>query len=137
MGLLDSTLKLCRDSNSGGQMNSQLRYEEEFIHYMGHIYCARPSGLPLTPKVISDTTGRLHRIEFVLGVKINEYVKTNEKFIELCELIKSKDKNLRSSPTGNKYGYSRYIYPVRLYYKFFCWKFDREIPKSNDSRLNQ
>ena len=68
-------------------MNSQLRYEEEFIHYMGHIYCARPSGLPLTPKVISDTTGRLHRIEFVLGVKINEYVKTNEKFIELCESV--------------------------------------------------
>lgn len=118
-------------------MNSQVRYEEEFVHFMGHIYCARPSGLPLTSKVISDTTGRLHRIEHVLAIKINEYVKTHQKFIELCELIKANDKSLRSSPTGNKYGYSRYIYPVRLYYKFYCWKFEKEIPKSKDNRLNQ
>ena len=118
-------------------MNVKLRFEEEFIYYLSSIYCSRNTGLPLSPKVISDTTGRLHRIELVLGIKIDEYTKTDHIFKELCKLIKKNDKYLRSSPTGNKYGYGRYIYTARLYYKFYCWKFEKAIPKSSDNRLNQ
>ena len=121
----------------GNPVKTKVRFEEEFIYYLGHIYCSRNTGLPLTPKVISDTTGRLHRIELILGIKLDEYAKTDNNFKELCRLIKTNDKYLRFSPTGNKYGYGRYIYPARLYYKFFCWKFKSATPKSNDSRLNQ
>ncbi len=114
---------------------SKLKLEIEFINYLATEYRGRFTGEPLTTKVISDTLGRICRLQSVFNIKIENYTKTNESFEKLCQLIKSKDNSLRKTPTKNKYGYGRYVYAARLYFKFDTWKHNREIDMKIDKRF--
>lgn len=114
---------------------SKILFEEEFICFLSKTYKGRFSGRPLAPKVVSDTLGRIRRIQYTLNIRVEHFTKDFESFESLSYIIKEKDKLLREFPTNNKYGYGRYIYAARLYYKFAVWKENKRIPTSNDRRI--
>ena len=116
-------------------MDTYIKNEVEFINYLSTIYKGKYSGGPLSKKVISDTRGRIKRIQHVLSIKIENHVSTIESFHELCEIIKNNDINLREKPNKNKYGYGRYLYAARLYFKFDAWKNKRNLPRPKDKRI--
>lgn len=116
-------------------IRSNLKLEAEFINYLATEYRGRFSGKPLNTKVISDTLGRIRRLQSVFNIKIENYTKNNESFTKLCQIIKSRDNSLREIPTKNKYGYGRYVYAARLYFKFDTWKHNREIDMKIDKRF--
>ncbi len=100
----------------------KIKFNDEFITYLSSEYTSSKSGYPLSPKVISDTLGRIKRVQRVLNINVDKFINTDEKFEQLCHMIKLKDSELRQMPTRHKYGYGRYMYAVRLYYKFNTWK---------------
>ena len=114
-----------------------IKNENDFINYLNQTYKSRSSGKPLTPKVISDSIGRLNRIEMILNIKITNYFNTPEQYNYLKEMIKEKNKELINSTTNYKYGYSKYIYCIRLYYKFYCLKYSINLITPKDNRFNK
>ena len=101
---------------------SIIKDEKHFIDYLSNHFQGRVSGAPLTPKVISDSLGRIRRVQNILGVKIEKSTASEKIFAELIILIKEGDSKLRELPTSNKYGYGRYVYAARLYFRFQNWK---------------
>ncbi len=114
---------------------SELKLENEFIQYLATKYRGRFTGEPLTTKVISDTIGRIRRLESVFNTKIENHTKNKDSFKKFCQLIKTKNNYVSKIPTTNKYGYSRYIYAARLYFKFDTWKHNRKIDIKIDKRF--
>jgi hypothetical protein len=113
-----------------------LKDEVEFIDFLSKIYIVKKTGKSLTTKVISDTLGRINRLEKILNIKIEKYSNSLFKFKQLSELIKSKDTEIRNSVTHDKYGYGKYIYAARLYFKYSTWKNGGNYPRSSDKRIN-
>jgi hypothetical protein len=115
----------------------RIKYEADFKEYLESIYISRKSGAPLTPKVISDTLGRLNRIEALLNIRLIEKFNTHQKYSELVKLINDNKELISTSSTGYKYGHSKYVYCIRIYYKFYCWKFSKDFPLISDKRYNK
>jgi hypothetical protein len=112
-----------------------LKLETEFINYLATEYRGRISMQPLTAKVISDTLGRIRRIQSVFNIKIEHYTNTNEAFMKLHQMIKSTNNLLLETHSKNKYGHGKYVYAARLYFKFDTWKHNRKINIKKDRRF--
>ena len=122
--------------NESPNVKRKLENKSEFIEFLSKIYIAKKSGKNLTPKVISDTLGRINRLQEILDIKIEKYSSNAVKFEKLCELIKVKDSEIRTDVSNDIYGYGKYIYAARLYFKFYIWKNGINYTPSLDKRIN-
>ena len=106
----------------------------DFNDFLSNRYKSMLTGEGLSSKVISDILGRLRRVEMILKLDIDSYVGDQKTFEMLCGMIKNNFDIIRKNHGKSMYGYNKYIYAARLYYKH---KMNNEIfHYSKDGRIN-
>lgn len=97
-----------------------MKHEVEFRSYLSSVRVSSKTGLPYTPKVVTDILRRVRIAETLLAIEISPIsVGLKANLEKVCQRLR--DQRISSTPT-TPYAHLSLISSVRIYSDFLDWK---------------